>query len=78
MSLWRQSMMGLSLVIQLGLMMSVGVYLGYRGGLWLDQIMGTSLTFTLLGTLLGVGGGFVSVYKLLIGVMQRRAYDNDE
>lgn len=78
MSLWRQSLMGLSLVIQLGLMMSVGVYLGYRVGSWLDQLVGTSLIFTLLGTLLGIGGGFVSVYRLLVGVIQRRADNNDD
>lgn len=77
MSVWRQSLMALSLVIQLGLMMSVGVYLGYRGGSWLDQVMGTSLTFTLIGTLLGIGGGFVSIYRLLVRVMQRHADDND-
>lgn len=40
----------------------VYVYLGYRGGLWLDNRWQTDRVFTLVGILLGIG---LSIYSLL-------------
>jgi len=53
-------------VSQIGISMALPVFLGVYGGNWLDQKIGTSGIFLLLGILLGVGTSFMNLYKIAI------------
>lgn len=78
MSLWRRSLIYVSLVMQLGITMVVAVYLGFRVGWWLDELLNVSMVFTLVGTLLGVGAGFLSIYQLIMRSMERAGSGDDD
>lgn len=41
--------------------LSIGIFTG--GGIWLDRQLGTVVTFTLVGLVLGFGGGLYSLYR---------------
>ncbi len=78
MSLWRRSLIYVSLVMQLGITMVVAVYLGFRVGWWLDELLNVSMVFTLIGTLLGTGAGFLSIYRLIMRTMERAGSGDDD
>jgi len=61
----RELLIYLSLVVQLGLTITVAVVLGFFGGQWADSRLGSGMTFTVIGVLLGVGAGFWAAYSLL-------------
>lgn len=69
-SYWKEILMSLSLVTQVGLAMAISVIVGIFAGRFLDGVVGTRLLFTILGTLLGVGGGLVHTYRLLQKAMK--------
>ncbi len=50
----------------LGLTIGVATALFAWGGNWLDDRLGTSPLFVLLGAFLGFGGGFYSMYARLV------------
>ncbi len=74
----REILIWFALVAQLGIIMSVSIYIGYRAGFWLDQVFGTRMWFTIGGTLLGVASGFYSLYRLVARMMEREATDGDD
>jgi hypothetical protein len=59
----------------LGITMGLSIALFALGGKWLDGRLGTTPLFVLLGTFLGFGGGFYSMYARL--VVRRREEDPD-
>ncbi len=71
MTIRREMLVWFSLVAQLGIIMSVSIYIGYRAGFWLDQVTGTRMWFPIGGTLVGVVSGFYSLYRLMAKVMER-------
>ena len=59
------------IVVQVGLLMATSIFLGYRAGVWLDQLLERTVLFSVVGALLGIGAGFYTVYRLLMGVVNR-------
>ncbi len=53
-------------VSQIGISMALPIFFGVYGGNWIDQKIGTSGIFLLLGILLGVGTSFMNLYKIAI------------
>ena len=53
-------------VSQIGISMAMPIFLGVYGGNWLDQKIGTTGIFLLLGILFGVGTSFMNLYKIAI------------
>ncbi len=62
---WRQILLSMSLLTQVGLVVVISIIIGLLLGQWLDGLLGTRLVFSLLGMLLGIGGGMVSAFRLL-------------
>lgn len=60
----KKILKALSLVTQLALSMAVPIFLCTFAGIGLDRLFGTSPFFLLVLILLGIGGGFRSVYIL--------------
>jgi F0F1-type ATP synthase assembly protein I len=56
----------LALISQLGFIMVACVLGGYLGGRYLDGVLGTTPVLTILLLLSGIGGGMVSVYRLVM------------
>ena len=50
-----------------GTQLAITVGLGVWAGLWADGKLGTSPILVVLGTFLGFGAGFYSLYKSLFG-----------
>jgi len=69
--IFRQAVVWFALIAQVGIIMIVSIYLGYRIGLWADQLFSRGMLFTIIGALIGIAVGFASVYRLLMGVIQR-------
>jgi F0F1-type ATP synthase assembly protein I len=56
----------LALISQLGFIMVACVLGGYLGGRYLDGVLGTTPVLTILLLLSGIGGGMVSIYRLVM------------
>jgi F0F1-type ATP synthase assembly protein I len=56
----------ITLLGQTGLTMIVSIILGLLAGLWLDSKFSSQPLCLAIFTLLGIGGGFVGVYKLIV------------
>jgi len=59
--------------ISFGVTMAVSIYLGYKGGMWLDNHFNTSPVFLFTGILLGIG---VTFKNLLINLKMLENKDN--
>ncbi len=68
---YREFFEYLSLIAQLGLTIVVAILLGFYGGQWLDDRLGTDLIFTIVGLLAGLGAGFRSAYEIMKGILAR-------
>ena len=54
------------MVGQLGFIMAGSAVAGLLVGLWLDQLLGTGVAMTIGLLLLGIAGGAVAVYRLVM------------
>lgn len=61
---WLQILRYFSLITWLGLAIAAGVWLGWQFGAWLQGVFG-GIGWLVLGLILGVGGGFATVYSTL-------------
>lgn len=59
----------LALTTTIGMELAISVVLGYYGGRYLDQMLGTGPWLLLVGVLAGLASGTVSVYKTLQGFL---------
>lgn len=57
------------LIIQLGLVIVVAIYLGFRLGRWLDALTGQQMIFSGLGAVLGVVSGFAAAYRIIMSMV---------
>lgn len=57
-------------LVTLGWYVAAALVIGILGGRWLDQQLGLSPLFLLLGLFLGLAAGFWGVYKMLRDVTQ--------
>lgn len=64
----RYASLGISLVVTT----AIYLYLGYRGGLWLDRRFGTEPVFFVLGIVLGMILSLVSFAKELLALARDR------
>ena len=78
MSMLQQFVVYGSLVVQIGLLMVVAVYIGFRAGWWLDELRGGGMLFTILGAVLGVAAGFTSVYRLVMNALNSMPMGNGD
>ncbi|MDZ7373920.1 MAG: AtpZ/AtpI family protein [candidate division KSB1 bacterium] len=53
--------------LDLGFRLALMVFIGLYGGYKLDQKLGVLPLFTILGSLLGMGGGLYTVYRAVYG-----------
>jgi ATP synthase protein I len=58
-----------ALTTTIGMEMAITVVLGYFGGRYLDQMLGTGPWLLLVGVLGGLAAGTVGVYKTLKGFL---------
>lgn len=68
---WKQILGALGLLTQVGLSMVTAILLGGGLGWWADRHLGLGVAALVAGILLGVGGGAVSVYKLVMTEVRR-------
>jgi len=59
----------LALTTTIGMELAITVVLGYFGGRYLDQLLGTGPWLLLAGVIIGLAVGTVSVYKTLLGFL---------
>lgn len=64
--MWRQLLYALGLVAQIGLVIVISAGLGWWGGAYLDQRLGSGYVWSVIGMLLGVVSGFIAVYRMLL------------
>ena len=63
--MWRQILLALSLVLELGLILVFGAVLGWRAGFWLEERWGPPGLASAIGVFLGVTGGLLVAGRLL-------------
>ncbi|MEW5767887.1 MAG: AtpZ/AtpI family protein [bacterium] len=61
----------LTLVTQIGLMMVFSVLIGLGAGYYLDKWLDTGGLLLALGIIMGAGGGFLSVYRLVMEQLKK-------
>ena len=57
--------------LDLGIRLGVSVAIGLGGGLLLDNWLGTSPIFTLVGMVLGIGAAMVTIWNVARDAMRR-------
>jgi ATP synthase protein I len=57
--------------LDLGIRLGVSVAIGLGGGLLLDNWLGTSPVFTLVGMVLGIGAAMVTIWNVARDAMRR-------
>lgn len=74
-----QMLSTLALVSQLGFIMAACVLGGLFGGMFLDRHFRTTPVLTVVLLLVGVGGGMVSIYRMVMRTIDvDRSRDEDE
>lgn len=58
----REALQGLALLTQLGVTMTVAIFMGVFIGIYLDKWLGTSPWMTLVFSFIGIGAAFRSMY----------------
>ena len=66
---WSRIIRAAGLLSYLGLIMIVTIGLGYFIGSFFDGLLSSEPWLSLLGLIIGVGGGFYGVYQTITGVM---------
>ncbi|MFO8060417.1 MAG: AtpZ/AtpI family protein [Bacillota bacterium] len=77
MTILRQAAIFSGLIIQLGLIIVVSIYLGFRLGGWLDALTGQQMLFKSLGAAVGVASGFSAAYRIIMNVMRQQNSGED-
>ncbi len=72
MTILRQAVAFSGLVIQLGLIIVVATYLGFRLGSWLDALTEQQMVFRGLGALIGVLSGFAAAYRMIMSMIRQQ------
>ena len=62
----------LSLISHIGITMVVSIFCTFFLGRGIDNLLDTRPIFTLISLVIGVGGAFVYVYKMVIGYTKRK------
>src|SRR5437867_3346441 len=65
----------LTVASQFGVTLAVSVVLGYFVGHWLDDHLGTSILFTLIGVLLGLVGATTNTVRLYRALLRKSESD---
>lgn len=60
----KGALKNVALITQLGISMITPIFLGVFIGSWIDKKVGTDGIFMLIFLFIGVGGGFVNLFKL--------------
>lgn len=67
-----------ALMMQIGLTMAGSIIFCFFIGLYLDRWLGTRGLFLMIGILLGIAGGGVTVYRQLQDMLKDKHKDEDE
>lgn len=68
----------LTLVTQLGLTMAGSIGLGFFAGFYLDRWLGTRGLFLIVFILLGVAGGFITVFREITKTLAQGEDENQD
>lgn len=68
----KGALKNLALITQLGISMITPIFLGVYIGTWIDKKVGTNGIFMLVFLFLGIGGGFMSLFKLTDAFKNKR------
>ena len=72
-------MLGLALrLLGMGWYVAFCIVVGVMGGLKLDDVVGTTPLFTLLGLLLGIVAAFYGIYKLVQPLLKEAGSQEDK
>jgi F0F1-type ATP synthase assembly protein I len=61
---WIEIIRYSSLITGIGLTLTAAIWLGWQLGAGLEQVFG-GFAWLIVGLLVGIGGGFISVYSML-------------
>lgn len=67
---WRKIMRTMGLLTQLGIVIIVNIGVGFYLGFKLDQWLGYTYLFKIIGIIIGIGAGFYSDYQLIKSSMK--------
>ena len=68
----------LAVASQFGITLAISVVLGYFVGHWLDDRLGTSVIFTLIGVLLGLVASVLNTVRLYRALMRRQTIPSSQ
>ena len=71
----RSALKNLALISQVGISMITPILLGVFIGGWLDKKVGTNGLFMLVFIFLGVGGGFMNLFKITGAFKNKRKWE---
>ncbi|MFW6386345.1 MAG: AtpZ/AtpI family protein [Bacillota bacterium] len=66
---WLKIMQALGLLTQVGFIIVLCAGAGFLLGYLLDNLAGTNYLFKIPGVLLGIAAGFLTVYRLIKGII---------
>lgn len=75
--MWRQLLMALGLVMQLGLTISFSGGIGWWLGLRIDARLGYNGIASTIGLIAGIVGGFIAAYRLLQRVLASGGFEDE-
>ncbi len=64
-------------VLNLGMQLAIAVAMGFGGGYWLDNKIGTLPLFTLIGLCVGAAAGFLNIYRAVYPTKDKAAKDKN-